>query len=118
MKVTATVFATALGSAILLANAGVIASADAHEASAYSAGEPGNPKKPARTVKIIMREGPGQMLYEPDRLEVKRGEQIRFIVTNEGELPHEFLLASTADNLKHAELMKKYPDMEHDDPNG
>jgi uncharacterized cupredoxin-like copper-binding protein len=30
----------------------------------------------------------------------------------------EFILANTADNLKHAALMKKYPDMEHDDPNG
>ena len=28
------------------------------------------------------------------------------------------MLASTQDNYKHAELMKKYPDMEHDDPNG
>ncbi|MBI2715669.1 MAG: copper resistance protein, partial [Rhizobiales bacterium] len=31
---------------------------------------------------------------------------------------HEFVLASVEDNNKHAELMKKYPDMEHDDPNG
>jgi len=35
-----------------------------------------------------------------------------------GELAHEFVLASTAENLKHAALMQKYPDMEHDDPNG
>ena len=49
---------------------------------------------------------------------MKRGEQIRFVLVNAGELAHEFVLASTKDNLKHAELMKKYPDMEHDDPNG
>ncbi|WP_241491299.1 hypothetical protein, partial [Mammaliicoccus sciuri] len=35
-----------------------------------------------------------------------------------GELEHEFVLATTAENLKHAEAMKKNPDMEHDDPNG
>jgi len=58
------------------------------------------------------------MSYVPDRVEVKRGEQVRFVIRNVGELPHEFILASTADNLKHAALMQKYPDMEHDDPNG
>jgi uncharacterized cupredoxin-like copper-binding protein len=36
---------------------------------------------------------------------------------NSGELAHEFILATTDENLKHAELMKKFPEMEHDDPN-
>jgi uncharacterized cupredoxin-like copper-binding protein len=49
---------------------------------------------------------------------VKKGEQIRFVLRNNGELTHEFMLATVAENDKHAELMKKYPDMEHDDPNG
>ena len=90
----------------------------AHDAQHFSAGEPGNPKKPARAVEVIMREGDGKMLFVPDRLEVKRGDQVRFTIRNDGQLPHEFMLASVADNDKHAELMKKYPDMEHDDPNG
>jgi uncharacterized cupredoxin-like copper-binding protein len=58
------------------------------------------------------------MLYSPDNILVRKGEQIRFILKNEGALEHEFLLATTDENLKHAELMKRYPDMEHDDPNG
>jgi uncharacterized cupredoxin-like copper-binding protein len=94
------------------------ATVDAHDAGAFSAGEPGNPKRPAKTIRVTMREGDGKMLYEPEKLEVRRGEQVRFVIINAGELPHEFVLASTKDNLKHAELMKKYPDMEHDDPNG
>jgi len=84
----------------------------------FSAGVPGNPKKPARVVEVIMKEGDGKMEYVPSRVEVKRNEQIRFVLKNAGELAHEFVLATTADNLKHAELMQKYPDMEHDDPNG
>jgi len=84
----------------------------------FSAGRPGDPKKPARVVEVLMKEGNGTMSYLPDRVEVKRGEQVRFVIRNAGELPHEFILASTADNLKHAALMQKYPDMEHDDPNG
>jgi uncharacterized cupredoxin-like copper-binding protein len=84
----------------------------------FSAGRPGDPKKPARVVEVVMKEGNGKMEYVPNRLEVKRNEQIRFVLKNAGELAHEFVLAATADNLKHAALMQKYPDMEHDDPNG
>jgi uncharacterized cupredoxin-like copper-binding protein len=89
----------------------------AHSHESFSAGEPGDPKKKSRIVQVTMREGEGKMLYEPARLEIKRGEQVRFVLTNAGELEHEFVLASTAENLKHAEQMKKNPDMEHDDPN-
>ena len=86
--------------------------------SDYSAGEPGNPKKPARIVQVTMAEGSGKMMFIPDRVEIKRGEQIKFIIRNNGELSHEFILATTAENMKHAEEMKKNPEMEHDDPNG
>jgi uncharacterized cupredoxin-like copper-binding protein len=65
-----------------------------------------------------MGEADGKMTFTPTKVEVKKGEQVRFILRNNGELEHEFVLASTADNLKHAEAMKKNPDMEHDDPNG
>ncbi len=91
--------------------------AAAHDDEHFSAGEPGNPKKPARTVTIAMREGDGTMQFAPARIDVKKGEQVHFIIQNKGALKHEFTLASVRDNDKHAELMKKYPDMEHDDPN-
>jgi uncharacterized cupredoxin-like copper-binding protein len=80
-------------------------------------GTPGDPRKPARIVQIVMREADGKMLFQPDRIEVKRGEQIRFMLRNNGELDHEIVLATLQENLKHAEEMRKNPDMEHDDPN-
>ena len=83
----------------------------------FSAGEPGDPKKPSRTVRVSMIEKGKRMLFEPSVIEVKRGEQVRFVLTNEGTYDHEFMLASKAENRKHAEQMKKFPDMEHDDPN-
>jgi uncharacterized cupredoxin-like copper-binding protein len=49
---------------------------------------------------------------------VTRGEQIRFVIKNEGELAHEFLLDSFEGNAKHKVQMEKNPEMEHDDPNG
>lgn len=85
-----------------------------HQHESYSAGEPGDPKKPSRTIEVEMTE----MAFTPFKIEVKRGEQIRFVIRNAGKEDHEFLLATTAENLKHAEVMRKHPDMEHDDPNG
>ena len=85
-----------------------------HHGENYAAGEPGDPKKPARTVEIEMKE----MEYLPFRIDVKRGEQIRFVIRNTGTEPHEFLLATPAENLKHEAAMRKNPDMEHDEPNG
>ena len=114
-----TVYAAALalmGAATIPANAGSGAPGHSHD-SGYSAGEPGDPKKPARTVQIVMRESDGKMLFIPDRVEVRANEQIKFVLKNNGDLEHEFVLASIEDNLKHAEAMKKNPGMEHDDPN-
>jgi uncharacterized cupredoxin-like copper-binding protein len=88
-----------------------------HSHESFSAGVPGNPKKPARKVEVVMRESDGKMLFVPDRIEIRKGEQVRFVLRNAGELEHEFVLATEAENLKHAEEMKKNPEMEHDDPN-
>lgn len=93
------------------------AAAHAHDGSHFSAGEPGDPNKPARIVKISMLEEGKKMLFEPAVVEVQRGEQIRFVITNGGTWDHEFMLATKTDNRKHAAVMKKFPDMEHDDPN-
>ena len=102
----------------LLPLMGLVAQAFAHGVHEhFAAGEPGDPKKPSRTVKVTMLEDGKKMLFEPATIEVRQGEQIRFVIFNEGTWNHEFMLATIAENRKHAELMKKFPDMEHDDPN-
>jgi uncharacterized cupredoxin-like copper-binding protein len=98
--------------------AGIRSPAFAHEAHEhFAAGEPGDPKKPFRVVKVTMLEDGKKMLFEPAMVEVRLGEQVRFEIFNAGSWNHEFVLATEAANRKHAELMKKFPDMEHDDPN-
>lgn len=87
---------------------------DGHGHESFSAGEPGDPAKPSRTIEVLLNE----MDFTPARIEVSRGEQIRFVIRNVGTEDHEFLLATTAENLKHAALMKQHPHMQHDDPNG
>lgn len=88
--------------------------AHAHDRrKSWSAGEPGDPKRPARTIEVAMSE----MAYEPWSIEVKRGEQIRFVIRNAGTEDHEFMLATAKENLAHAEEMKKHRHMKHSEPN-
>lgn len=104
---------TIVAAALLLSAATPGSAHDGH----FAAGQPGNAKQPARTVKVIMREEGKKMLFEPAHIAVRKGEQVRFVLENDGSMAHEFVLATVAENRKHAELMKKYPHMEHDDPN-
>jgi uncharacterized cupredoxin-like copper-binding protein len=83
----------------------------------YAFGREGDPSKPARVVEVTMLEGDGTMLFEPDLVEVAQGEQIRFVLANAGALEHEFVIGTVEENRKHAEMMMKFPEMEHDDPN-
>ena len=102
----------------LAAAAAFVAAASSGKSHDFSAGEPGNPKRPARVIEVTMTESDGRMMFVPNRIVVRRGEQVRFVLKNRGALDHEFMLATPAENAKHAVLMQKYPDMEHDDPNG
>lgn len=108
---------TALILSAAAAVAGAGPSGHSHD-EGFSAGVPGDPKKPARIVQVTMGEADGKMIFIPEKIEVKKGEQVKFVLRNNGELEHEFILGTTADNLKHGEAMMKNPDMEHDDPNG
>lgn len=119
MKPFAAVLALALTSAVFVpvAGAGPGSAGHSHDETAYAAGEPGDGRKPARVVLVTMGEADGKMSFIPDRIQVRTGEQVRFILKNNGEIDHEFVLATPEENLKHAEAMRKNPDMEHDDPN-
>jgi uncharacterized cupredoxin-like copper-binding protein len=108
-----TVVSTVLLSGSAWAGAGPVG--HSHDKT-FSAGEPGDPKKPARTIQITMGEADGKMMFMPNKIEVKKGKQIKFMLRNNGELDHEFVLATTAENLEHAEMMKKNPEMPHADP--
>jgi uncharacterized cupredoxin-like copper-binding protein len=72
-----------------------------------------DPKKAARTMRIEMAD---TMRYTPSEVRVKRGETVRFVITNKGKVMHEMVLGTMDELKKHAELMKKHPGMEHDEP--
>ena len=102
---------------VVLSLTAAMFAADAHEDEKFSAGEPGDPKQPTRVVKMTMREDGKKMLFEPAYITVHKGEQIRFVLMNDGTESHEFVLATVAENRKHAQLMKGHRHMEHADPN-
>ena len=56
------------------------------------------------------------MRFTPDRIAVKLGETVRFVARNDGKQLHEFVIGTKAENEKHAALMLKFPNMEHDEP--
>jgi uncharacterized cupredoxin-like copper-binding protein len=81
---------------------------------ANSVGVPGNPAEVTRTVEIVMDDS---MHFVPDKVVVKAGETIRFFARNNGKLIHEMVIGSMADLKAHAEMMRKFPGMEHEEPN-
>ena len=66
-----------------------------------------------RTIEVDLSD---QMRFTPDLIEVKRGDVIKFVHTNSGQLMHEFVLGTPDSLAEHAELMKKFPGMEHAEP--
>lgn len=85
---------------------------ETHHGSAI--GQPGESAKVSRTIKVDMNDA---MRFVPVNVAVKRGETVRFLVTNSGRLKHEMVLGSVAELKEHAKLMRKFPAMVHADPN-
>jgi uncharacterized cupredoxin-like copper-binding protein len=85
-----------------------------HGASASAIGAPGDKAKVTRTVNVDMTD---TMRFIPASISAKQGETVRFIVKNSGQVKHEFVLGTDKELKEHYELMKKFPEMEHSDPN-
>jgi len=77
-------------------------------------GKPGDPSKASRTVEVTMSD---DMRFTPARINVKRGETVKFLVRNVGQIRHEMVIGSMKELKEHAAMMRKMPEMEHADPN-
>ena len=76
-------------------------------------GKPGAAAKVNRTIAVEMSDA---MRYTPSDIEVKKGETIRFAVKNSGHVKHEMTLGTEKELLEHLAVMKRFPNMEHDEP--
>ncbi len=99
-------------SALALAGGKHAGGHDDDHAMAY--GVPGEAAQVSRTIEV---QAADNMRYAPAAITVRSGETVKFVVKNTGKLPHEFVLGNAQSLKEHAEMMRRYPDMEHDDPN-
>jgi len=66
-----------------------------------------------RTIEISMSDN---MRFTPERIDVKQGETVRFVVKNTGKIMHELVLGTKKKLDEHAAMMAKFANMEHDEP--
>jgi uncharacterized cupredoxin-like copper-binding protein len=85
--------------AAALALASLPALADGGKGFAF--GEPAPAAKATRTVEVVLKD----IAFEPKRLQAKAGETVRFVLINEGKLPHEFNLGDKAMHAEHQKQM-------------
>ncbi len=76
-------------------------------------GREGDPRKATRTIDVDMSD---KMRFSPSQLTVRQGETVRFRVKNSGKVMHEMVIGTMQELKTHAELMRKHPGMEHDEP--
>ncbi len=75
-------------------------------ASMNMIGEKGDANNVDRTINIKMYDN----YYEPKFIEVKKGETIKFVVQNLGEMVHEYNIATKEMHIKHQPEMQKLVD--------
>jgi len=86
---------------------------DAAKVEDTAFGREGDPAKATRTIRVEMADS---MRFAPAAISVRRGETVRLVATNKGEVLHEMVLGTAQELRTHAEMMRKFPGMEHDEP--
>lgn len=89
--------------AILSALAAFAAGADDghHHGDMHAVGKPGHADQATRTVAVAMYDN----YYEPESIDAKAGETVRFTVTNHGAFVHEFNIGTAAMHAAHQDEM-------------
>ncbi len=73
----------------------------------------GDAKNVRRTITVSMTD---DMRFAPSAITVQEGETVRLRAQNKGKVLHEIVIGTKAELAQHAEMMKKFPAMEHDEP--
>jgi uncharacterized cupredoxin-like copper-binding protein len=75
-------------------------------------GRAGDPGKVTRTIEVHMSDA---MRFTPSAFTVQPNETVRFVIRNGGKVLHEMVIGTAGELKKHAELMRKFPEMDHDE---
>ncbi|XZG71112.1 cupredoxin domain-containing protein [Chitinibacteraceae bacterium HSL-7] len=84
-----------------------------HHAVGYSFGEPGKSAQVSRTITVRALDTM-RFEFDPALPSIKKGETIRFKVTNAGKIEHEFSIGDLNSQKAHAEMMREMPGMKHE----
>ncbi len=56
------------------------------------------------------------MRFSPEKIDVTQGETLKFVLTNDGRVLHEFVIGTKKHLDEPAAQMAKVPNMEHEEP--
>lgn len=118
MKTTRRIAATAIACAVATGlHAAQARAPQDHKAAPAGAkqedwGIAGDPRAARRTIEVAVGDA---MRFTPSKLQVREGETVRFVVVNRGRQPHEFVVGTRKVLDAHAALMRRFPQMDHDD---
>lgn len=102
------------GIAGAMAITGTALAAGTHtQAPPFPYGHPGPGSKPERVIRIQALDA---LRFQPAHITVRRGETVRFVITNTGKLAHEFVIGNAAVQAAHQREMQAMPgmSMQHD----
>lgn len=86
-----------------------------HDDEGSSVGEPASAAEATKTIRVITMD---TMRYEfSPKPNLKAGDIVKFIVNNQGNTPHEFSIGDENEQKAHGKMMRKMPNMVHEDGN-
>lgn len=108
--------------AILLLTSGLLTNAFAsgtHGAGDDNEGSAvGQPASASQSNKIIHVTADDNMRYQfSPKLVLTDGDTVKFIITNKGKIAHEFSIGDAKEQKEHQAMMRKMPNMTHQDGN-
>ena len=101
IKISKFSFAVVVAASLALTVSNADAAGNHGHGSGAGIGEAGTAQDVTRTIDVTMYDN----YYEPEKITVKEGETIRFVVKNEGQLVHEFNIATAAMHKAHGPEM-------------
>ena len=84
-----------------------------HDDDELAIGKPGDAARGIRKIEVDMNDA---FRFSPATLKFPAGETVRLVIHNSGAVLHEWILGTSEDIEEHAELMRRSPSMEHDEP--
>lgn len=86
-----------------------------HESEGSPVGAPAEAAKATKTIQVSTNDN---MRYQfSEDFDLKAGDIVKFVVTNQGEISHEFSVGDKNEQKSHQMMMRKMPNMVHQDGN-